>query len=108
MCRMTSGPKPSSPRKMLPIPATRTLGVTCGASSGSAARRGQIAPRPPLLRGSPQPPRLRQSSRLLPSRTPFDERFDLVGGEVQVAAVPLVQLGRRVVLEDDTDVPAAV
>ena len=36
------------------------------------------------------------------------ERFDLIGCEVQVPAVPLVHLGGRVVLDDDADVLVAV
>src|SRR6202020_526944 len=36
------------------------------------------------------------------------ERFNFVGGEVQVAAVPLVQVGRRIVFDDDADVLVAV
>ena len=39
---------------------------------------------------------------------PFTQRFDLVGGEVQVAAVPLVQVGGWIVLDDDADVLVAV
>ena len=52
--RITSGPKPSSPRKMLPIPATRIWDViaprtpsTCAASSGTAARPAGSGRRPP-------------------------------------------------------------
>ena len=36
------------------------------------------------------------------------QRFELVGREVEVAAVPLVQVGGRVVDEHERDVGAAV
>src|ERR1700680_1623028 len=39
---------------------------------------------------------------------PFDKRFDFVGCEVQVAAVPVMQVGGRIVLEDNADVLIAV
>ena len=54
----TSTPKPSSPRKMLPMPATSVLVI------------GRLA-----------------------------ERLDLVGVEVEVPALPVELLGRRVVVE---------
>ena len=67
----TSTPKPSSPRKMLPMPATSTRGVT--------ARRLGVG-----------------------------ERLDLVGVEVQVAALPGAELGGRVVVDGDGHVVVAV
>src|ERR1700748_2883650 len=47
-----------------------------------------------------------------PYRIPFCgagfERLDFVGGEVEIAAVPLVQVGGRISLDDDADVLVAV
>src|SRR5690349_3903043 len=111
--RSTSGPNPSSPRKMLPIPATSTPDVitpaTCVASSDNAAHREPTALRPQLQRPRQPPPRLwRSSPRLALRLLSLHQRFDFIGGEVQVAAVPFVQLGCRVVVEHDPEMVLAV
>src|ERR1700722_885030 len=87
-------------------------GVTYAGSGGNAGHPVWISALSRLrpLRTTPagrETPILR-----FPCLIPFScggfERLDFVGGEVQVAAVPLVQVGRRIVLDDDADVLVAV
>src|ERR1700744_3662394 len=59
------------------------------------------------LPGCRRTPILRSPYRI-PFRGAGFERLDFVRGEVEIAAVPLVKVSRRIVLDDDTDVLVAV
>src|SRR3954470_3828725 len=115
-CRCPDGPVPSS--VVTPISSVPPVGgpATSGASRCSAsrpggnARRGRRPPPVPAPRGRWSG--FRWSARLallsLVAVSRLRKRFELLGGEVQVPAVPVVQLGRGVVGEGDRDVRLAV
>ena len=116
--RTTSGPKPSSPRNRLPMPATRT--VVRSSASVTSARILRYAldvgdrPHPDDHRGhAPAATTHASSSFPIDSHDRLSSRgwtrrrssgSSSSGREVEVAAVPVVQVGRRVVDEHDGDV----
>src|ERR1700683_4173287 len=124
--RTTSEPKPSSPRKMLPIPATR---MRAAISSGLHAAQFEVAAGIRQGRRSQYQPHCgddRKDADEYPTQHfhieflslvccrfffwdgGWVERLDFVGGEVQITAVPVMQVGGRVFFHADPDVFVAL
>src|SRR5690349_2027645 len=94
---------------MFPTPATRTPPVTSAALSCTAGCPGLSGSRRRCPRG-PSLPALKQWPFLLPSLWVFLflQRFQLVGSVVEGPAVALMQVRRRILLQDEPHVGAAV